>query len=69
MKTAKRHFVSLEALAAELCLPKSYLRNLAAQKLIPCLNVNGRLRFDSVVVMDALTKLSSSEDKERGEQE
>ncbi|HUU16683.1 MAG TPA: hypothetical protein VMW72_06005 [Sedimentisphaerales bacterium] len=59
MKTAKRQFVSLEALAVELHLPKSYLRALVNKKLIPYLDVNGRLRFDPVLVVEALTNLAS----------
>lgn len=62
MKIAKRYFVSLEGLAAQLHLPKSYLRNLASKKLIPSLDVNGRLRFDPVIVVEALTNIASGED-------
>ena len=52
-------YVSLEALAAELGLPKSYLKQLSANKVIPCLDVNGRLRFGSLAVRQALGELAS----------
>lgn len=67
MKTAKRHYVSLEALAAELHLPKSYLKKLAAQKLIPSLNVNGRMRFDPFVVVEKLTDIADRQMSNPGE--
>ena len=52
-------YVSLEAVAAELGLPKSYLKQLAANKSIPYLNVNGRLRFDGPAVRQALHQLAA----------
>jgi hypothetical protein len=58
MRNITHNFISLEALAAELCLPKSYLKVLAAKKLIPSLNVNGRLRFNIVTVKQALDELT-----------
>jgi len=51
-------YMSLEALAAGLHLPKRFLRRLASQRLIPALDVNGRLRFDEVQVREALRTLS-----------
>jgi hypothetical protein len=59
MENEKNIFVSLEALAAGLCLPKAYLKELALKGSIPCLNVNGRLRFNIIAVQQALDKLAS----------
>lgn len=56
-----KQYLSLEALAARLGLPRNYLRNLAQEKLIPCLNVNGRLRFDESNVRAALHQLAQNE--------
>ena len=50
-------YVSLEALAAALGLPRAYLRRLADDGHIPSLNVNGRLRFDESSVRTALHDL------------
>ena len=41
MKNAKYSYISLDALAAELYLPKTFLRNLANKGDIPKLDVNG----------------------------
>ena len=60
MKDTKYTYVSLEALAVELGLPKVYLKQLAVKGSIPCLNVNGRLRFNPVAVQQALDKLAAA---------
>lgn len=62
MQNAKYKYVSLEALAAELCLPKAYLKQLAVKYSIPALDVNGRLRFNSIAVKKALDKLAERGD-------
>ena len=51
-------YLSLEALAARLNLPQRYLRDLAADKVIPYLDVNGRLRFCEPEVREALSNLA-----------
>ena len=51
-------YYSLDALAAAMGLPRTYLRNLAAAGDIPALDVNGRLRFDLEQVRDALRRLA-----------
>ena len=53
-------YIPLDALATRLGLPRTYLRNLAKEKLIPCLNVNGRLRFDEGSVREALRCMAST---------
>ena len=58
MKHATYKYVSLEILAVELCLPKAYLKQLAAKDSIPALDVNGRLRFNIIAVQQALDKLA-----------
>lgn len=50
-------YLTLDALAARLGLPKDYLRNLVEKKQIPCLDVNGRLRFNEHNVRDAFDRL------------
>ena len=59
-------YLSLEALAVSLNLPKHYLKGLAQSGVIPCLDVNGRLRFSEPDVRDALSTLAS---KRRGHDE
>ncbi len=59
MKDAKYTYVSLEALAIELGLPKVYLKRLAVKGSIPCLNVNGRLRFNPAAIQQALDRLAA----------
>ncbi|MFB0556093.1 MAG: hypothetical protein ACETWQ_22550 [Phycisphaerae bacterium] len=54
----KNQYLSLEALAISLGLPKTYLRKLAKQKRIPFLDVSGRKRFQPEDVMDALSKMA-----------
>jgi excisionase family DNA binding protein len=51
-------YLSLEALAATLSLPQTYLRKLAEGGNIPFLNVSGRLRFNPSQVQDALNQLA-----------
>lgn len=52
-------YVSLEALAAILGLPKPYLKQLMVKGAIPYLNVNGRSRFNPATVQQALAELAS----------
>jgi hypothetical protein len=59
METGKVNFVTLESLSAEFHLPQRYIRDLANQKKIPCLNVGGRLRFNPRAVADVLDKLAA----------
>jgi len=40
-------------------LPEKFLRTLAENGGIPCLNVNGRFRFDEHQVRDALNRQAS----------
>ena len=58
MINAKYTYISLESLAVELGLPKSYLKQLAVKGSIPCLNINGRLRFNPATVQQAIDKLA-----------
>lgn len=60
MQNQKCTYLSLEALAVEIGLPKLYLKQLAVKGSIPCLNVNGRLRFDAVSVSKALNELAGN---------
>jgi len=53
-------YLSLDALAAALGLPRSYLRRLTREGSIPALNVNGRPRFDEADVRTALTRLAQA---------
>lgn len=55
-------FVTLDALANHFNLPNDYLKKLAEKKLIPSLDVNGRLRFSIGGVQQALDKLASRGD-------
>ncbi len=55
----KAKYTSLEGLAASLGLPRRYLRDLARRRLIPFLNVSGRLRFDESAVRSALERIAS----------
>lgn len=63
----KTTYLPLEALASILNLPQSYLRKLAKQKLIPFLDVSGRMRFQESDVREALTKMADMVDKENNE--
>lgn len=56
----KTTYLPLEALAAVLNLPQSYLRKLAKQKRIPLLNVSGRMRFQERDVREALVKIAQN---------
>ncbi|GAF76833.1 unnamed protein product [marine sediment metagenome] len=57
METTK--YISLEALAATLKLPQKFLRELADNRKIPFLNVNGRLRFNPEVVQTILDQMAT----------
>lgn len=52
-------YLPLDALAARLNLPRTYVRRLAREGRIPSLNVNGRLRFDESAVREALRQLAA----------
>ena len=52
-------YISLEALSATLGLPKAYLKNLADSGEIPCLDVNGRRRFNRQAVRETLDSKAS----------
>ena len=54
----EKSYLPLVALAGTLNLPRTFLRELADQKKIPCLNVRGRLRFNPAAVKAALDKLA-----------
>lgn len=56
-------YLTLEGLSATLNLPMAYLRRLAETDTIPCLDVNGRRRFNPLRVQAALDQraISSSE--------
>ena len=60
MDTPSRTYVSLEALAARLGLPQKYLRDMVESDDIPCLDVNGRLRFNESDVRAALKRLAAT---------
>ena len=60
MQNASYTYLSLEALAAELCLPKRYLKSLAEKRSIPALDVNGRLRFNPETVQKALDNIAGN---------
>lgn len=51
-------FVALSKLATWFDLPKHYLKELADKGLIPCLNVNGRRKFNPAAVEAALDRLA-----------
>ena len=55
----RTQYLSLEALAATLGLPQKYLKDLVQNGKIPCLNVNGRLKFDPDNVRKALDRIAS----------
>ena len=58
MDNESKGYLPLEALAANLGLSQSYLRGLAKRRLIPYLDVNGRLRFDEAQVRAALIDIA-----------
>ena len=49
-------YISLDALATRLGLPRAYLRDQARRGRIPHLQVGGRLRFEESVVREALRR-------------
>ncbi|MCH8854045.1 MAG: hypothetical protein IID41_15555 [Planctomycetes bacterium] len=53
-------YYSLEALAAALALPKTWLKDEADAGHIPCLMVNARRRFDLQAVRDALAEQAAT---------
>jgi len=57
-------FISLDALANRIGLPKTFLKELADKRLIPSLDVNGRRRFNPLQVQEVLDRLAA--DKESG---
>ena len=60
----KKTYVSLDALAGLLGLPRQYLRELAERQLIPYLAVAGRMRFQESDVLTALGTLATAQTKE-----
>ena len=59
-------YISLDALAASLGLPRTYLRRLATEGTIPVLQVSGRLRFDEKAVREALRVLAAEPARHQG---
>ncbi|HUT30840.1 MAG TPA: hypothetical protein VMX13_13695 [Sedimentisphaerales bacterium] len=51
-------YIPLDSLATRLGLPKKYLKQLAEAGDIPCLDVNGRSRFNEAEVRVALSSLA-----------
>ena len=51
-------YISLDALAVTLGLPKTYLRELTLSRRIPFLDVKGRWRFDEGQVRAALREIA-----------
>jgi excisionase family DNA binding protein len=49
-------YISLEALAGRLGLPRRFLREQARRGVIPCLRIGGRMRFEESAVRDALRR-------------
>jgi len=49
-------YISLDALAVALGLPRRFLRQEAERHAIPCLRIGGRLRFEETAVRAALRK-------------
>jgi len=58
METAA--YISLDALASALGLPRRFLREQAERGGIPCLRIGGRLRFEETEVREALRKAARS---------
>ena len=52
-------YITLGPLSERLGLPLDYLKTLAKDKLIPCLDVNGKLHFEEKLVREALHLISS----------
>lgn len=57
----ENQYISLEVLAARLGLPRPFLRKQATSGGIPCLSVNGRLRFEESAVRDALRQQAAEQ--------
>ena len=55
----EKTYCNLNSLSKKLNLPKTYLKRLTKNGLIPSLNVNGRLRFNPSAVEIALDQLAS----------
>jgi len=53
----ENEYISLASVSARLNLPETYLRKLVDDKLIPHLNINGRMRFQEQAVRDALSDI------------
>ena len=53
-------YISADVLAIRLGLPRTYLRELIADRQIPFLDVNGRLRFDEGAVREVLRRLAEA---------
>lgn len=53
-----KRYLSLEALAARLELPKKYLSGLAKSGAIPFLDIKGKMVFDLIGVVDSLARLN-----------
>ena len=51
-------FISLDHLAARFGLPKSYLKELAEQRVIPHLQISGRMKFNPIQVQHALNRMA-----------
>ncbi len=49
-------YISLDALAGRLGLPRRFLREQARRGVIPCLRIGGRMRFEESAVRDALRR-------------
>jgi excisionase family DNA binding protein len=52
-------YITVSQLARKSNLPKAYLKRLAKANKIPSLNINGRLRFNSEAVQQALDELAA----------
>ena len=53
-----KSYITLDRLTGKLGLPGAYIKELAAGKKIPSLNVNGRLRFNPQQVQAALDRMA-----------
>jgi excisionase family DNA binding protein len=58
-------FLPLDALAARLGLPRTFLREQVKRRTIPVLRIGTRLRFDETAVRDALRRLAEKETEPR----
>ena len=60
-------YISLDALACRLGLPRRFLREQARRGVIPCLRIGGRMRFEESTVREALhRKAEQGPDAEGG---